>query len=174
MVVHPETLLSLLIATIVNRYLLSYDAVSFHSYLETIIASNSTDKGTAKQNQSPWLFLDAANTLFQSAKRRAYLTKPKHPNSVTANNGQDGDEAEWAAVREAEEQANAKASDRGHRASRPSRTAGKWPGGVEPILEELPKWGLLGQVLEEIESHIAHEPIDSGECDPIVGFAISA
>jgi len=152
-----------------SRYLLSYDAVSFHSYLETIIASNSTDKGTAKQNQSPWLFLDAANTLFQSAKRRAYLTKPRAPQLAQANGAastQDGDEAEWAAVRAAEEQETPAQTTADRNPGRKSRTTGKWPEGVEPVLEELPKWGLLGQVLEEIESHIAYEPIDSGKLKP--------
>jgi DNA excision repair protein ERCC-4 len=142
------------------RYLLSYDAVSFHSYLETIIASNSTAKGTAKQNQSPWLFLDAANTLFQSAKRRAYITKPKTPNP-SVNGSRADEDAEWEALREAEQTEQSRLNQPS--APKKSATRGKWPEGVEPVLEELPKWGLLGQVLEEIESHIAYEPIDSGK-----------
>jgi len=90
------------------------------------------------------------------------LTAPKLPNPANATTSQDGDEAEWAAVRDAEERANVESSD-GTGGQRFSSTAGKWPQGVEPVLEELPKWGLLGQVLEEIESHIAYEPIESSK-----------
>lgn len=148
---------------ITHRYLLSYDPVALHSYLETIIASNSTAQGQAKQLQSPWLYLDAANTLFQSAKRRVYTKKPKarpRPTDTT-------DEADWEALREMENEAAGTAGTGAIRQQATegssSSTRGQWPEGVEPILEELPKWGLLGQVLEEIESHIAYEPVDSGE-----------
>ena len=66
-------------------------------------------------------------------------------------------------MRAAEEQETAGATTAHRTEGRRSNTAGRWPEGVEPVLEELPKWGLLGQVLEEIESHIAYEPIDSGK-----------
>ncbi len=56
--------------------LLTYDAVSFHRYLDTILAANKPPPGSTRQNQSPWLFLDAANTIFETAKRRVYTGKP--------------------------------------------------------------------------------------------------
>ncbi|KAK4690424.1 DNA excision repair protein ERCC-4, partial [Lecanoromycetidae sp. Uapishka_2] len=56
--------------------LLNYDAVSFNKYLDTILAAHQPPPGSNRQNQSPWLFLDAANTIFETAKRRVYTGKP--------------------------------------------------------------------------------------------------
>ncbi|KAL8701180.1 MAG: hypothetical protein Q9224_000617 [Gallowayella concinna] len=55
--------------------LLTYDAVSFNKYLDTILAAHQPPPGSTRQNQSPWLFLDAANTIFETAKRRVYAGK---------------------------------------------------------------------------------------------------
>ena len=55
--------------------LLSYDSVSLIKYLDTILAAHSPPPGTTRQNQSPWLFLDAANTIFQRARQRVYKGK---------------------------------------------------------------------------------------------------
>ena len=55
--------------------LLTYDAVSFNKYLDTILAAHQPPPGSSRQNQSPWLFLDAANTIFETAKRRVYTGK---------------------------------------------------------------------------------------------------
>ncbi|KAL8773519.1 MAG: hypothetical protein Q9209_001623 [Squamulea sp. 1 TL-2023] len=55
--------------------LLTYDAVSFNKYLDTILAAHQPPPGSTRQNQSPWLFLDAANTIFETAKRRVYSGK---------------------------------------------------------------------------------------------------
>ncbi|MCJ1251197.1 hypothetical protein MMC30_008428 [Trapelia coarctata] len=52
--------------------LLTYDAVSFTKYLDTILAAHQPPPGFTRQNQSPWLFLDAANTIFETSKRRVY------------------------------------------------------------------------------------------------------
>ncbi|KAF8247417.1 DNA repair protein [Wilcoxina mikolae CBS 423.85] len=55
------------------NYLVSYDSVSFYQYLEGILATQSTNSGgQGRQNQSPWLFLDAAQIIFNIAKNRAY------------------------------------------------------------------------------------------------------
>ena len=56
--------------------LLTYDAVSFNKYLDTILAAHQPPPGSTRQNQSPWLFLDAANTIFETAKRRVYTGNP--------------------------------------------------------------------------------------------------
>jgi DNA excision repair protein ERCC-4 len=53
--------------------LLTYDAVSFSRHLDTILAAHSPPAGSTRQNQSPWLFLDAAHTIFDTAKRRIYI-----------------------------------------------------------------------------------------------------
>lgn len=52
--------------------LLTYDAVSFNRHLDTILAAHSPPPGSTRQTQSPWLFLDAAQTIFTTAKRRVY------------------------------------------------------------------------------------------------------
>ncbi|KAL8903854.1 MAG: hypothetical protein Q9207_003652 [Kuettlingeria erythrocarpa] len=63
--------------------LLTYDAVSFNKYLDTILAAHQPPPGSTRQNQSPWLFLDAANTIFETAKRRVYSGKPSEEEEGT-------------------------------------------------------------------------------------------
>lgn len=179
-----------------RSYLLSYDAVTFSSYIDTIIASNSTSRGTAKQNQSPWLFLDAANVLFQAAKKRLYVIKEPEPEIRTLNRRegrvqestdgedeedgvQDGTEEEWEAVRSTEamtgerssrpesgigREGNASANAHAHahahaHAQGRNRKRSTWPNDIQPVLEEQPKWHLLSQVLDEIESEITYGPL---------------
>jgi DNA excision repair protein ERCC-4 len=56
--------------------LLTYDAIAFSRHLDTILAAHSPPPGSTRQNQSPWLFLDAAHTIFDTAKRRVYSGRP--------------------------------------------------------------------------------------------------
>lgn len=44
-------------------------------YLDTIVAAHSPPPGSTRHNYSPWLFLDAAHVLFQTAKSRVYEGK---------------------------------------------------------------------------------------------------
>ncbi|KAI7087730.1 DNA repair protein, partial [Hortaea werneckii] len=104
-----------LLRTILHS-LLTFDAVSFNKYLDTVLAASAPPPGSTRQSQSPWLFLDAAHTLFDTAKRRVYTGK------IT-----DG-----AATREND--------------------------GLNPVLEEMPKWGLLAEILEEIERDVYFNP----------------
>ncbi|KAI0019119.1 DNA repair protein [Xylariomycetidae sp. FL0641] len=53
------------------------DCVSFLQQLDTIHAAHSPQPGSTRQNQSPWLFLDAAHTIFSTAKQRVYASKAK-------------------------------------------------------------------------------------------------
>lgn len=99
--------------------LLTYDAVAFNKFLDTVLAASSPASGSTRQNQSPWLFLDAAHTLFDTAKRRVYTGK------LT-----DG----------------ATNSD-----------------GLNPVLEEMPKWNLLAEILEEIERDVYFNPAPQDE-----------
>ncbi|KAI0742082.1 hypothetical protein C8Q80DRAFT_1110846 [Daedaleopsis nitida] len=142
-------------------YLLTYDALAFHAYLETLIASNTTtDTGNARQNQSPWLLTDAANVIFMYAKRRCYVMSTV-PKSATAPARQvidlEGDDYEWAIADEMEANAQTRASGSGQESARRK----PWlPDGMEPVLEELPKWSLLGDVLQEIEEEMIRlEPL---------------
>lgn len=104
-----------LLRTILHS-LLTFDAVSFNKYLDTVLAASSPPPGSTRQNQSPWLFLDAAHTLFDTAKRRVYTGKLTDGNAL-------GDED-----------------------------------GLNPVLEEMPKWGLLAEILEEIERDVYFNP----------------
>lgn len=95
------------------HFLLTNDAVSFQKYLDTVYAASSPPPGSTRQNQSPWLFLDSANTLFEVARRRVYTGKIQ---------------------------------DTG------AKDVSKLPSGLTPVLEELPKWGVLADILQEIET----------------------
>lgn len=128
--------------------LLSYDAVMFNSYLDTVIASNSTARGGGKQTQSPWLFLDAANVLFHAAKKRIYTKELPVDAAVRSQASSDGTEEEWEALH-ATESATPHARD---------RRRSTWPKGIHPVLEEQPKWSLLSEVLEEIETEVIYGP----------------
>lgn len=96
---------------------LTYDAVSFLQHLDTIHAAHSPPPGSTRQNQSPWLFLDAAQTIFDTARRRVYSASAK---TVS----QSGDNID----------------------------------SLRPVLEELPKWAVLAEVLEEIDRDLYFEP----------------
>ncbi|KAK9475027.1 uncharacterized protein V1510DRAFT_359391 [Dipodascopsis tothii] len=52
--------------------LLKYDSVTFNKMLDVILASSTPPPGTTRQTHSPWLFLDAANVIFASAKQRVF------------------------------------------------------------------------------------------------------
>ena len=134
-----------------RSYLLSYDPLAFHAYLETIIASNSTTaSGTARQHQSPWLFTDAANIIFQMAKRRCYVTTAKKrvkQAEKQQSQHEIDDEDVWAILDEMEGRFTENPQSKTARSRRK-----KWlPEGMDPVLEELPKWSLLAEVLKEIE-----------------------
>ncbi|KAK4635214.1 DNA repair protein rad16 [Fulvia fulva] len=100
------------------HHVLTLNAVDFNKYLDTVLAASQPPPGSTRQNQSPWLFLDAAHTMFDSAKRRVYTGK------ITEN--------------ASEESLNA-------------------------TLEEMPKWSLLAEILEEIERDVSFNPQPNDE-----------
>ncbi|THV76887.1 DNA repair protein [Aureobasidium pullulans] len=102
------------------HYLLTFDAVSFLRYLDTVLAASSPPPGSNRQNQSPWLFLDAAHVIFDNAKRRVYSGNIKDSQGMNAKTGV--------------------------------------PDSLRPILEEMPKWNLLAEILEEIERDMYFNP----------------
>ncbi|KAH0838837.1 hypothetical protein J3R83DRAFT_7247 [Lanmaoa asiatica] len=138
-------------------YLLSYDALGFHAYLETLVASNTTTAmGTARQNQSPWMLTDAANIIFQTAKRRCYTISRTNADRPLAVIDLVDDEDAWDALDEME----------GRAKRPPAKPAKPWiPDGMDPVLEELPKWDLLADVLHEIEEEIMRQESLSS-CEP--------
>ncbi|KAG1908919.1 uncharacterized protein F5891DRAFT_1098557 [Suillus fuscotomentosus] len=138
-------------------YLLSYDALAFHAYLETLVTSNTTTvTGAAKQHQSPWMLTDAANIIFSTAKRRCYvLTAPKPTSSVPESQVIDvDDEDAWAALDEAHGLTRSNNGDNGKKKEEKK----PWvPDNMSPVLEELPKWDLLADVLQEIEEELMRQ-----------------
>ncbi|KDQ65067.1 hypothetical protein JAAARDRAFT_43863 [Jaapia argillacea MUCL 33604] len=133
-------------------YLLTYDALAFHAYLETIIAANTTaPSGSAKQYQSPWLLTDAANIIFQVAKRRCYVMTSTSSSKSKAPPPVDDDEEGWAALNESE---GLVGTGKGNGKEKETERAEWLPEGMTPILEELPKWDTLAEVLTEIEEEM--------------------
>ncbi|KAI0794969.1 hypothetical protein C8Q75DRAFT_748299 [Abortiporus biennis] len=145
------------------NYLLSYDALAFHAYLETLIASNTVnDAGNARQNQSPWMLTDAANIIFQYAKRRCYTVTKVAPTVNPQPIHDVDDEDAWAALDEMEGMAAKRPAFPQRAAQRP-----KWlPDGIEPVLEELPKWSLVAAALQEIEEEMIRRESQLSSRDP--------
>jgi hypothetical protein len=135
-------------------YLLTYDAFQFHAYLETLVSSNTiTPTGATKQHQSPWMLTDAANIIFQSARHRCY-TMSSIPNKKVVIDLADDEDA-WDALDELEGITSSVANN-GKGKETDSRP--KWlPDGLDPVLEELPKWHLLSEILLEAEGEIIRQ-----------------
>ena len=77
----------------------------------------------------------------------------------------DEHEDEWAILDEMEAEAAGRPSAKG----KERETRKSWlPDGMEPVLEELPKWSLLGDVLQEIEEEMIRlEPLLSSRASPL-------
>ncbi|KAF5368134.1 hypothetical protein D9615_010214 [Tricholomella constricta] len=145
-------------------YLLTYDPLHFHAYLETLISSNSTSaSGGTKQHQSPWLLTDTAHIIFQVAKRRCYTVDSATKVQLPAVIDLADDEAGWEALDGIENTASTNTTKGKEKETRPF-----WlPKGMVPVLEELPKWNLLAEILQEAEEEMLRQkalrkPITSG------------
>ena len=105
-------------------YLLRYDAVTFLRYLETL--------RVAEGRESVWLYTDAAHTIFEQAKRRVYvLRKSGAAASAPPRASRDGAETDAVTEIAAPE------------AMRPETE-------LETVLEPMPKWTLLEEIVEEV------------------------
>ena len=96
------------------------------------------------------MLTDAANIIFTYAKRRCYTmnTKPGGTSFGPPSRTDIDDEDAWDALYEAE---GIVISD--VRKSKPKSS--DWlPEGMQPVLEELPKWTLIAEVLQEIEEEM--------------------
>lgn len=134
-------------------YLMTYDPLQYQAYLDSLRESNSiSSSGAARQHQSPWLFTDAADVIFSSAERRCYLkTAPRKTPVIDFSIDDDA----WDALDEIE----GRATDKGK--GKQEDTRPKWlPDGMEPVLEELPKWDLLSEILLEIEGEIIRQQMN--------------
>ncbi len=82
----------------------------FQQFLDRIFAAAQSRSGVMKVNPSPWLYMDAADTVFETARQRVYtgkLVESKGPAAILDP-------------------------------------------GLQPVLEELPKWEVLSEILDEI------------------------
>ncbi|KAG2127704.1 hypothetical protein DEU56DRAFT_982692 [Suillus clintonianus] len=133
-------------------YLLPYDALAFHAYLESLAASNTTTAtGAANKHQPPWMPTDAGNIIFNTAKRQRHvLTAPKPKASIFERQVVDvDDEDAWTALEKVHGIVRTNRGDKGKERKKP------WvPDSVPPVLEELPKSDLLADVLQEIEEEL--------------------
>ena len=133
--------------------------------LETIIESNqTTSSGGKKEHHSPWLLTDAANVIITVAKRRCYIMTSTRKEPVL----DDMDEEGWAALDEVNGTVG-QSQEAGNRRPR-------WlPSGVEPVLEELPKWNLLADVIQEIEEELirmeTNPRMRNSECLRVILYA---
>ncbi|THU85938.1 hypothetical protein K435DRAFT_731891 [Dendrothele bispora CBS 962.96] len=143
-------------------YLLTYDPLQFHSYCQSLIAasnesSSSKNSSDSSVGKSQWMFTDAANIIFERAKYRCFLmnsaSKGKTPASVKPPEVIDlvDDEEGWNALYELEGRVPPPAQNT---SSKPDKLPSWLPANMQPVLEELPKWSLLAEILEEIEGEI--------------------
>lgn len=74
------------------------DAVTFLQNLDTIHAAHSPAPGSTRQSQSPWLFLDAAQTIFDTAKKRVYtgVNKPGADSNIDSLRPVLEEQPKWA------------------------------------------------------------------------------
>ncbi|KAF8338666.1 hypothetical protein F5887DRAFT_1284710 [Amanita rubescens] len=135
-------------------YLVTYDPLQYQAYLDSLRESNSTtSSGAARQHQSPWLFTDAADIIFRSAERRCYLKTAPQKSGTSVIDFSNDDDA-WEVLDEIEGRTTDK--NKSNQETRP-----KWlPDGMEPVLEELPKWDLLSEILLEIEGEIIRQQMN--------------
>lgn len=80
--------------------LLTCDGVSFNRQLDYILAVHKPPPGSTRQNQSPWLFLDAAHTIFDTAKRRVYTSKGPRTEDLDSLKPVLEEQPKWAVLAE--------------------------------------------------------------------------
>ncbi|KAF5388644.1 hypothetical protein D9757_004788 [Collybiopsis confluens] len=132
------------------NYLLVYDPLQFHSYCQSLIEAAiapATAGSNVGSGKSQWMLTDAANIIFQAAKARCFVDVLPDSQATSVMAGiESEDEEGWDAVYQSE--------GRPAPSNKPGRRP-KWiPKEMEPVLEELPKWSLLAEILEEVEGEI--------------------
>ncbi|PSC75286.1 DNA repair endonuclease UVH1 [Micractinium conductrix] len=135
-------------------FMLRFDSVTFMSYLDNLRATEGT--------KSVWLFHSAAHTIFEAAKSRVYKLKQAGGGAAAAA------QKRKRRAGEGEDAAGGGGGGGGARAAAPA---------VEPVLEVMPKWELLREVLEEIQAERAklrHQAGVSGSADTSSGRQAAA
>jgi len=133
---------------------MTYDALRFHSYLETLIAENSfTPAGTPRQNRPLWMESSAAMVIFSKAKERCYLMTAPVVKPPVVIDLADDDEG-WEALDSVGGISSAKGKGKDPTGG---ETIPGLPEGMEPTLEEHPKWNLLADVIHEADGRILEQ-----------------
>ena len=106
---------------------------------------------------SPWLMTDAANVIFTQARRRVYIQHRVLRNEPISREDAELEEA-WNVLDEIEGRTPALSS----LTPNDYKEAEGWkewmPSGMEPVLEDLPKWKVLSDILDEIEQTMVNHP----------------
>lgn len=112
------------------------------------------------QVNSLWLMSDSANVMFAAARRRCYIQnipKPKEPAIRPLADTADA----WEVLDEMEGRVPP---------PRVPQQAEGWkpwmPSGMQPVLEELPKWKILLEILDEIENTMSSNTAPLCEFNP--------
>lgn len=95
----------------------------------------------------------------REAKRRCYLVSSTFKKPLGRSDDLADDEAGWEALDEIEGIVGGRVEGSNNYTRNNPRP---WPKGIEPTLEELPKWGQLTAVLTEIEEEILRQESQGG------------
>lgn len=124
-------------------YLHRFDAITFLTYLETLRATEGAN--------CAWLFHSAAHTIFEAAKSRVYrLGEKKEGGKEGKKGGKSGSNSNAKGKNTKKDSGN-----QSHGTDDMIETSTKGGGEVmtvptvEPVLEELPKWHALIEVIQE-------------------------
>ncbi|KAJ3805049.1 hypothetical protein F5876DRAFT_52472 [Lentinula aff. lateritia] len=135
-------------------YLLVYDPLQFHSFCQSLVesATSTNPESGSGSGKSQWMLTDAANIVFQAAKRRCFVDVQPDQGEVV---DLDDDDEAWDAVFELEGRpSDARQFTNKGKGKATGKRPGWLPKEIHPVLEELPKWSLLAEILEEIEGEI--------------------
>lgn len=137
-------------------YLVSYDSVNFNLYLETILATHNPNSG------SYWLMTDPAEKIYAVSAATIYeycivALQESRVNMLLCLHGQ------TAKSRVFLHQEGYKDPDDPHMLPN-----------MRPTLEELPKWNVLSEIMDEVELEMHHAPHPEGglrdSCYAFVGL----
>jgi len=135
------------------NYLLEYDCVSFYRYLEVV-------RKTELNQESVWVFMEAADTLFRVSKSRVFVPKrgkqgsgpspTKKLKTVKDENQKGESESKNKTENETKDESNKDEEKKEEKAFLNPKLNEE--SNFQPVLEENPKWKLLREVLKEIEN----------------------
>lgn len=98
---------------------------------------------------------DGANVMFDAARNRCFLQKKLA--KTPAVNVRESFDDDWDVLDEMEGRTS---SDQGPTSTQEAEGWKPWmPSGMQPVLEELPKWKILLDILNEIEEILTSHPV---------------